>query len=223
MDERSTSERIAAAVTALDDPVRRALLELVSRSPELVSRDQAAAAMRLPRSTVAFHLDRLADAGLVEVEYQRLSGKTGPGAGRPAKLYRRAEGEVAVSVPERHYELAAELLAAAVEQAGRSGEPVSAALARLAAETGRAMGEVAGSLEQALEDNGFEPRTEADGGIVLGNCPFHRLARRHTEIVCAMNLDLLRGVAHGAGDTDHVMLLDPGAGRCCVRAGVRSG
>jgi predicted ArsR family transcriptional regulator len=219
-EQRPLADRVAA-VTALDDPVRRALLDLVSRSDTAVSRDKAAETLGLTRRAAAFHLDRLADEGLLTVEFRRLTGRSGPGAGRPSKLYRRAADEVAVTIPERRYDLAGELLAAAVEASTRSGEPARDALMRLATDAGRGMGAASGALVNVLEDNGFEPRPDGDGGIVLGNCPFHRLAQRHTDIVCHLNLELLRGAAEGADDHDHTVVLDPEVGRCCVRA-VRS-
>ena len=55
------------------------------------------------------------------------------------------------------------------------------------------------------------------GAVVLGNCPFHRLAQQYTALVCGVNLQLLRGVADGAGDSSCLAELDPGPGRCCVR------
>jgi predicted ArsR family transcriptional regulator len=214
---RPLADRVAA-VSALDDPVRRALLDLVARSATALSRDEAAEALGLTRRTAAFHLDRLAEEGLVTVEFRRLTGRTGPGSGRPSKLYRRAADEVAVTVPERQYDLAAHLLAAAVEESGRSGEPARDVLMRLAADAGRGLGAGAGTLEDVLEDNGFEPRPDGTGGIVLGNCPFHRLARQHTDLVCHLNLELLRGAADAADDRRHTVVLDPGPGHCCVRA-----
>lgn len=205
-----------AAVTALSDPARLALYEFVTRSVEPVGRDAAAAAAGLSRSTAAFHLERLAALGLVDVEYRRLSGKTGPGAGRPAKLYRRPEGEISVSLPERHYDLAGDLLAGAIEQSIETGTPVRDALRDVAAAAGREKGEAAASLPLALESNGFEPCADGDD-LVLGNCPFHRLAQNHTDIVCELNYELVCGLAEGAHDDAHTVHSDPGAGRCCIR------
>ncbi len=216
MKTQPWTDRVAA-ITALDDPVRRRLFELVSGSQTPVSRDGAAQALGLKRSTTAFHLDRLADAGLLGVEYRRLGGKTGPGSGRPSKLYRRAAEEVTVSVPERNYELAGELMASAIDVAGRSGEPVREALLRLTGDTGRAMGAKAGTLEKVLDDNGYEPYPDEAGNTVMANCPFHRLAQQHSEIVCALNVELLRGAVVGSGDTEHRVLHEPGTGRCCVK------
>jgi predicted ArsR family transcriptional regulator len=217
MEQRPLADRVAA-VSALDEPIRRALFDHVSRRHAPVSRDEAAEAVGLARSTAAFHLDRLADEGLLAVEFRRLSGRTGPGAGRPAKLYRRAAGEVAVTVPERHYDFAAQLLLTAIEEATRTGAPAAETLLRTAGQTGRTLGSDAGSLAKVLEDHGYEPRPDGGGGMILGNCPFHRLAQQHTETVCHVNLELLRGAADGSNDRRHTMVLDPGIGRCCVRA-----
>src|SRR5215212_5476302 len=145
MEQRPWADRVAA-LSALDEPVRRALFELVSRSDAPVSRDEAAEAVRLARSTAAFHLDRLVDGGLLAVEFRRLTGRTGPGAGRPSKLYTRAAGEVTVTVPERHYDFAAQLLLAAIDQSTRTGEAVRDALRRTAEQAGRQMGADGGSL-----------------------------------------------------------------------------
>jgi predicted ArsR family transcriptional regulator len=217
MEQRPLADRVAA-VSSLDEPIRRALFDHVSRGEAPVSRDQAAAALRLARSTAAFHLDRLVDEGLLTVEFKRLTGRTGPGAGRPSKLYRRAAGEVAVTVPERRYDFAGQLAFAAIEESTRTGEPAGEALLRIAGDTGRALGARAASFEGVLEDHGFEPRPDGAGGIVLGNCPFHQLASQHAETVCHLNLELLRGAAETAGHQRHTLVLDPAIGRCCVRA-----
>jgi predicted ArsR family transcriptional regulator len=213
---RPFADRVAA-VGALDDPVRRALLELVTRSETPVSRDEAAQALGLSRRATALHLDRLAEKGLLTVEFRRLTGRTGPGAGRPSKLYRRAPDEVGVSVPERQYDLAGELLAAAVDESARTGEPAREALLRLARDLGRELGARAGDFEKVIGDHGFEPRPDDHGGTVLTNCPFHLLAQRHTETVCHLNLELLRGAAEATGRHQEIVF-DPGPGRCCVRA-----
>src|SRR5689334_22442849 len=98
-------------VGVLTDPARRALYELVASAQEPVSRDQASEALGMPVHSVKFHLDKLAAVGLLDVEYRRTSGRSGPGAGRPAKLYRRSEREVELSVPPRRYDLVGEVLA----------------------------------------------------------------------------------------------------------------
>src|SRR6478609_7547390 len=106
MHQEGDLDQRIGAIAALDQPLRRDLYRLLAASDDWTSRDAAAAALAVPRSVAAFHLDKLAEAGVVEVRYERTSGRTGPGAGRPSKLYRVGRDELAVSVPERRYDLA---------------------------------------------------------------------------------------------------------------------
>src|SRR3954468_13638140 len=192
MDEERESD--LSAVAALAEPTRRLLYDHVARSPAPLSRDEAAGATGVPRATAAFHLDRLVGEGLLAVTFERRSGRSGPGAGRPAKLYARADSSIEVSLPERHYDLAGELLAAALERGEEAGVSPRVVLGREAYRRGRDLG--AGAREGAdaaadgaevlldvLEEQGFEPRSE-DRCVSLVNCPFHALARKHTELVC---------------------------------------
>lgn len=205
---------VIAAVAAIRDPVRRALYELVTdRQP--IGRDEAAKTLALPVSTVAFHLDRLVEAGLLEAEHRRLTGRTGPGAGRPAKLYSLAEGEIAISVPPRQYDLMADVLATAIETAGDTEAPAGA-VKRVARDRGRADGAEAGSLDELLLETGYRPTTD-ERGTVLRNCPFHALAEGHRGLVCAANHAYLEGAAQGCGLPASRVVLDPTASTCCVR------
>ena len=108
------------AIGALADGVRRGLYDVVVDADHPVGRDEAAEAVGVARQTAAYHLDRLADEGLLDVTYERLSGRTGPGAGRPAKLYQRSGAEHDVTLPPRRYLLAARILLEAV--AGEGGD-----------------------------------------------------------------------------------------------------
>jgi predicted ArsR family transcriptional regulator len=216
MLRRHRTERIAS-VAALHDPTRRALFDFVGSNRAPVTRDDAAESLGISRRIAAFNLDRLAELGLLSVEYRRTHGRTGPGAGRPAKLYRRSDAEFAVSVPERHYEFVGALLAAAVTESKATGAAVPEVLDRAAHDAGRSIGATAGDMRTALSESGYEPSEDSDGALVLRNCPFHRLADRYTDLVCGINLQLVRGVAVGCGDDMHTAVLDPGPGRCCVR------
>ncbi|GAB3524058.1 helix-turn-helix transcriptional regulator [Arthrobacter monumenti] len=216
MQELPHSQRISA-VTCLDDPSRRALFDLVSRSGDPVSRDDAAAALEMSRSTASFHLDRLVKEGLLVTEFHKLGQKQGPGSGRPAKFYRPAVSEVSASIPDRHYELAGDLMAAAITESATSGEPASVVLQRLARAAGEKMGAEAGTIEAVLERNGFEPESDDAGGFVLGNCPFHRLARNHIDVVCSLNGALLEGAVAGCQDNRHEAIPDPEGVYCCAR------
>src|ERR1700722_15312360 len=107
--------RDLASVSSLEDPVRRRLYDVVSSRPEPVGRDEAAAAAGIGRPLAAYHLDKLVELGLLTASYQRPPGRGGPGAGRPAKPPARPGPDFPVTVPPPDYELAARLLAAAVQ------------------------------------------------------------------------------------------------------------
>lgn len=214
-----------SAVAALDEPTRRGLYDYVVRQSEPVSRDEAAAALTLPRTTAAFHLDRMVDENLLDVTYERRTGRTGPGAGRPSKLYRRSQQQVAVSLPQRRYDLAGKLLSTALEQAERSGDSPRAVLDQRAYQLGKELGAAAHGADnedardtalRVLEAHGFEPRIE-DGSVTLANCPFHTLAQEHTELVCGMNQCLLDGLLDGLAPTGLTALPNPSPTHCCVR------
>jgi predicted ArsR family transcriptional regulator len=218
---RDTPMTDIEALALLDEPVRRRLYEWVARQHQAVSRDQAAAGVGIARGLAAFHLDRLAGAGLIDTEFRRLSGRSGPGAGRPAKLYRLSPRELEVSLPARRYGLAAELMARAIERG--SGELARESLADVARREGVALGATAARatdtpspLLATLEDAGYRPVIDDQGAIRLRNCPFHALAAAHAELVCGMNLSLAEGVLEGLAASDVRADFDPQPGLCCV-------
>lgn len=207
----------AARVGALADPTRRTLYEYVAARPDPVGREEAAAALELPLHRVKFHLDKLVEAGLLATEFRRLGDRRGPGAGRPSKLYRRADAQVAVSLPSRQYDLVGHILASGVERAA-GGVPLPEALDAAAAEAGReaaAPGDLA-TFTDVLADLGFEPRVE-DDTVLLANCPFDALAKTHTALVCGLNRAFVQGVADGVG-CGVTACLEPEPGLCCVKA-----
>lgn len=208
-----------AALGLLDEPVRRKLYDWVVAQPEPVGREQAAKAVGISRALATFHLDKLAEAGLLDASYRRLTGRVGPGAGRPARVYWRSDREFSVTVPERRYQRAADLFAAALERIG--GGRVPEVLAETAREAGARLGRSVrrgsgrSALVRALESGGYEPITDTYGVVRLRNCPFDALAEAHRPLVCGTNLALARGIADGAG-TDLEPILDPQPGYCCV-------
>jgi predicted ArsR family transcriptional regulator len=222
----STREDRLTALAALAEPLRRGLYLHVASSEGPVSRDAAAEALGISRSVAAFHLDKLAEVGALDVEYRRPPGRSGPGAGRPAKFYRRSEDELGFSVPERRYDLAAAILARALEDAKTESVSVDAALRAAAHDYGciiasaqggeaRAAGDEFERVSTVLKAHGYEPERHADV-ITLENCPFHALAEQHRALVCGMNLDVIDGVLEGTAATHLQARLDPLPGRCCV-------
>src|SRR5688572_7585490 len=224
-------ERQIAGLAVLEEPVRRSLYFYVAYRQREVSRDEAAEAVGISRALAGFHLDRLVAEGLLETSFRRLSGRTGPGAGRPSKLYRRSGRELEVSLPQRSYKLAGRILATAMEATAPGAT-------ELLTPTARAIGEeigrdakaragprpgkkrlVAGTMA-ALAANGYEPEQEG-GEIRLRNCPFHYLASEHRQLVCGMNLALIEGVVAGLDVPGVEPRLDPKPGMCCVALKLR--
>lgn len=216
-------------IAALGEPVRRALYRFVVKQGTPVSREQAANGVGVALHVAKFHLDRLEADGLLDVEFRRPPGRRGPGAGRPTKLYRRSPRELAVSLPERRYDLAGWLMAEAISSSEASGTTAAEALRDAATAVGRSMGDEAkrragpdpdrerllAAAKEVMDEYGYESRDDGNA-ITLANCPFHALAHDYTALVCGMNLDLLSGLLASLGG-DAEAHLDPAPGRCCVR------
>ncbi|RNL84397.1 helix-turn-helix transcriptional regulator [Halostreptopolyspora alba] len=213
-----TEPGIDAAGT-LAEPLRRRLYQYVVDQGGDVTRADAAEAVGERRSLVAFHLDKLVEVGLLEVTRRKVSGREGPGSGRPAKLYRRADRQLSVQLPPRDYETAARVLAEAIERLGADSALHSAAWEE-GARMARALEDRPEDLDglmALLERLGYEPVREdptVGGPVRLRNCPFHVLARDFPAVTCGMNLELLRGLLSGIADLSTHMA--PSPERCCV-------
>jgi predicted ArsR family transcriptional regulator len=209
-----------AAIGLLDEPLRRRLYDWVVGQPEPVGREAAATAVGVTRALATFHLDKLAAAGLLESSYRRLTGRVGPGAGRPARVYARSPREFSVSLPERRYARAADLFASALERVGDGSPPP--ALTDAAREMGQQLGSGSrrGSartrLTTALRRGGYEPTIDPAGTIRLRNCPFDALTASHRPLICGTNLALADGLVDGVGANGLRPTLDPQPGFCCV-------
>jgi predicted ArsR family transcriptional regulator len=229
MDPSDVDQQLTG-LAGLGDPIRRALYRHVAERGVPVSRDEAANAAGISRPLAAYHLDKLVDDGLLEPRYHRRGSRRGPGAGRPAKHYVRADRQLELSLPARDYAALAELLANAVE-ADPSGA-AKAALHHAAATVGAELGteaatwtapdgdpdQVLAALRRALASRGYEPYADADGIIRLRNCPFDRIAAQHRQLVCGANHAMLQALTDQVdGDPPTVRaVLDPQPGRCCV-------
>ena len=229
MDPSDVDQQLTG-LAGLGDPIRRTLYRYVADRGVPVSRDEAAHAAGISRPLAAYHLDKLVDDGLLEARYHRRSGRRGPGAGRPAKHYVRADTQIELSLPARDYGALAELLAGAVE-ADPSGA-AKAALDRAADALGAELGaraashtapdggpdQVLATVRQALAARGYEPYEDVDGTIRLRNCPFDRIAAQHRQLVCGANHAMLQALTEQVDSDPPTVraVLDPQPGRCCV-------
>lgn len=223
--------RDAEALGALGDGLRRDLYLFVRSTGAPVTREEAAAAVGISSKLAAFHLDKLVDRGLLTFSYARPPGRSGRGAGRPAKTYRPSDREIEVSIPERRYDALGSVLLRAL-RSKRRGEDGDAAARRAARETGRETGEAErralrlsspgpertmNVATRLLEERGYEPYREPDGCVRLRSCPFHALAEQDRDLVCSINERLIDGVVRGLGNDSVDVVFDPIPGQCCVR------
>ncbi|MGV8847264.1 helix-turn-helix transcriptional regulator [Tessaracoccus sp.] len=207
-----------ARVGLLSEPTRRQLYACVSDAGRAVSRDEAAQRAGVPVHTAKFHLDKLVDGGLLVTEFHKLTGRTGPGSGRPSKHYRRNDAEIGVNLPPRRYDRLSIVLADAVATASHTNEPVSLVLHRVARDAGIAEGRqhVEGQdPTAALRACGYEP-TAVGEELCLRNCPFQQAVARHPDLVCGLNLDFITGLLEGMGNVESKARLAPAPGQCCV-------
>ncbi|MCA1832905.1 MAG: helix-turn-helix transcriptional regulator [Actinomycetota bacterium] len=221
MKKKSLDRRIES-LAVLVDPVRRALYSAVASRDGSTSREEAAKAVKISRALAAFHLDKLVEEGYLDAEFRRVSGRSGPGAGRPAKLYKRSSKVVEVSVPSRNYELVARLMASAISEGKREDETAFSFGVDIGEEArGRAGPKAATeklirSLESVLDEKGFQPFNAAAGEIRLRNCPFDALANDYRDLVCGMNLSMMKGIVEGLRAKHIEAVFDPKPGMCCV-------
>lgn len=219
-------------VHLLTEPTRRAVYDAVRAGREPMTRDEVASAAGISRRLAAFHLDLLAEGGLLSVDYARPAGRRGgPGAGRPAKRYAPQEIDVEVSLPPRRYDIAARVLARAVAEPGE-GSAHDRAVA-IAEEEGRRLGALHRSggrmsadrtlatTAEVLTELGYEP-TRDSGCVRLRNCPFHAVVDVAPQLVCGLNDALIGGILDGMQASDTVTAaLDGVPPDCCVTVAKR--
>lgn len=214
------------SVAVLAEPTRRRVYDVVRRSDTPVTREAVADAIGITQRLAAFHLDRLADAGLVAVDYARPPGRSGPGAGRPAKRYAATSVELELALPPRQYNWVARILAAAIATKPKDADASAIALARAEGKRagelqrpprkprGRAAIEAA---QQTLNHLGYEPVEDADQRVRLRNCPFHDVVDVAPGLICSLNEQLVAGVLEGLGVDDRCAArLDGAPPDCCV-------
>jgi predicted ArsR family transcriptional regulator len=218
-----------AMLAALDDPVRRRLYRYARGRGRPVTREEAAVHAGISRKLAAFHLDKLVDVGLLEARYEAPPDRR-PRVGRAPKVYQPSAAEVRVSIPERRYDLLAEVLVDALDRADQEGTAERAAK-EVAGARGRDLG---GRIRQerrlgrpgpertmraageALDQLGFETVPGDRGALLLRNCPFQALARRSPELVCGINHAFVDGLVRGLGNQTVKVVLAPRPDGCCV-------
>jgi predicted ArsR family transcriptional regulator len=214
------------AVALLAEPTRQRLYLYLRERNEPVGREEAARHAGIKPRLAAFHLDRMADAGLLGVEYRRLSGRVGPGAGRPAKVYSVSSRPFSVEIPQTRYALAASMMATALSAGpGADGaEPLQDVATAVGKSLGdeirqqaRTKGARLEAVQRKLGQLGYEPRVQESGEWTMRNCIFSELSTSHRELVCPMNAALVTGLLDGARLPSLRVERRKAPPGCCVR------
>jgi predicted ArsR family transcriptional regulator len=199
-----TEQEIERLASALGDPTRRRVFFVVREATAPRSKDEVAEVVGIERRLAGFHLDKLVEQGFLQAEFRRRE-RGGPGAGRPPKLYSLAETEAAVTLPERHYDLLAELLLRAMSEPGAS---TTEQLERVGFEFGRSLAtEQAGGggspftptqaiaeVVRLLTRYGFAATSDGPASIKACSCPFEEMAFHDPERVCGLDRSIWRGI-----------------------------
>lgn len=208
MDSEAFDQQIADLAGTLGDATRRGIYVTVRESTEPVTASQIAELFDIHANVARHHLDRLVADEYLQVTRKRPSGRTGPGAGRPAKHYEPTRKNVSVQFPARRYDLLAELLLRVIERIA----PDNAA--EIADEIGREYGRelaaeigfpedsgydiAAVAVASALMGVGFEVEARPDDHeLVTRFCPFGESAKNHPAIVCQLDQGLVTGLLEG--------------------------
>jgi predicted ArsR family transcriptional regulator len=201
----------------LGEETRHRVYLTVQAAGRPLSRLEVAKAVGIRGRLAAFHLDKLADEGFLDVHYARPEERRGgPGAGRPAKQYRPSGIEIDLTIPPRRTDLAARILALTFEQLGPQGTHRDALLEQATA-CGRHLARVGrGDLVERLTELGYDPVTAPDGTVQMRNCPFHPVVEVARGTTCSMNLAVISALASAKAASRYEVVLEPAGGRCCV-------
>lgn len=221
MDTTALSQQIGDLTSALGDPTRRGIYITVRQSAEGHDTARIAELFAIHSNVARHHLDRLVDDGYLVVESRRKEGKSGPGAGRPAKWYSVSDKKIDVHFPSRTPDLLTELLMRLLSEIAPSD------ISRTARQVGRAYGRELAAEIGVPDEAGFEGAVKAVVAAMTGvgfgmsadmdasrllttHCPFGESAIHHPDVVCALDQGLVAGLMESI-DPDCVPVVQPHA------------
>lgn len=202
-----TEQEIERLAGALGDPTRRRVFFAVREASVPQTKDDVAERVGIDRRLAGFHLDKLVEQGFLDADFRKRE-KGGPGAGRPPKVYSLAATEAAVTLPERHYDVLAQLLLEAMSSPGdpddqleRVGFAFGQSLARDQIESGESVftpTQAIAEVVRILTRFGFAAQTEDPGAatptIMACSCPFEEMAFHDPVRVCGLDRSIWKGV-----------------------------
>ena len=204
LDSSGLDRSIGDLTAALGDPTRRGIYLAVRQSPEPVTSARIAELFTIHPNVARHHLDRLAEDGYLRVTHQRRNGRTGPGAGRPAKCFEATSKSISLH-PGRRYDLLVELLVRVLDRVKSEG------IGLIAEQVGRDYGRDIAQSIGTPQDPGYEAAVQAlvrvMGGVgfevsadphgqrlLTSHCPFGEAATGHPEVICSLDRGMVAGI-----------------------------
>lgn len=205
MDATQFERSVEDLTGALGDPTRRGIYIAVRESPEPLTSSAIAEAFDIHPNVARHHLDRLAQDGYLQVTTRRAEGRSGPGAGRPAKHYTATAKRIDVHYPTRRIDLLTNLLLEVIDcldpgTASRIAHEVGLEYGRRLADeiglpTDAGFAQAVTAVARAMTGIGFDMHVDTDARQLLtSQCPFGDVAVEHPEIVCSLDQGLVSGL-----------------------------
>ena len=210
---------------AIGDRDLRETILFARAQPLPVTADEVAAAHQIHRNVARARLERLVEAGLLVASFERRTGRTGPGSGRPAKTYRVAPQLSGIEFPERHYEQLIGLIVEALPERGRAERlhEVGIAFGRELARQGRlrptkAFRPAVERVCAALGRLGYQASVDEVAGnqalITTATCPLRPLVSVH-ENVAGLDRGMWAGLLAAALGRAEAATIDCQTGKSC--------
>jgi predicted ArsR family transcriptional regulator len=221
---------VAAVTNAFGDPTRREIFLFVRGAAEGVTAGEIAQRFALHPNVARHHLEKLTSGGYVRVAATRAEGARP--AGRPSKRYTATDVDHPLSLPGKHDDVLAGLLAKALDTLGP--EQAEALASEVGYEYGRVLADrmdpsaghrsartAVAAVADALTAHGFAAHAESTGdqlSIVSECCPFGETAQQYPHVVCALDRGMIRGMLAGLyGETSpHFAASRPDGDAHCV-------
>ena len=205
MDDIGDRSRLDLFKT-LGDNTRYAIYLELARSPRPLTTSEIAETIGLHPNTVRPHLDRMRDAGLVDVQ----AGARGE-IGRPQHRYSLAPDAPSLGLESPVMPVLARMVLAMAERLGASPDDAAAVGRDEGVRRAIPYGSSPSTLEAVVSDLdclGFDPVvSEGDDDtavVAFANCPFGGLAEQHPDLVCSLHRGLIAGFVAGMGDAELV-------------------
>lgn len=221
---------IGDLTAALGDPTRRGIYIALREAPDALTANQVAELFDIHANVARHHMDKLAEEGFLQVSRRRPSGRSGPGAGRPAKCYEVTAKPIDVHFPAARSDHLVDLLLRLVNRLG--GPDIASVAEDLGRQYGRELAEEIGTPDEAgyqsavtavaaaMTGLGFGIALDAEGDgtrLLTSHCPFGERAGAHPEVICSLDRGIVAGLFAGLKrPCDPVLHPRPDEAESCV-------